>query len=622
MLRQYLFAVLLAAVLHNASAVWYKWGINKKTVSLKLLDIFRVKSESRFRVGLLRPLIIAESKVDSVLDPLTNLECNCLENVHGSLRSLLIQSSHVIRTFLPTAEPPQLRDPNSKDLVPTDISCSEKILSTELSLLNHQSSLLEELPVPLGTNMPMAILNMLAHSPHLLAHNRHLAYQPGAVAARDYHRQTDNVPLAPMLIPRNLASVIPGQYLVIFHEKSDDDASFTEILSGHIAWIESLCKEKNDNSKVKCAFDFHRLMGYSGVFSSDILQAIRRRPEVKYVEPNQKLCSYNQLHGDRKRGRKFHGSLANRQRSPKKKPAIATQRNAPWNLCRLSSLKPRPKGGRYFFPQKGGKGVDVYLIGSGINIDHSELKGRARRGINLTLSGLYTATDNDVIGHGTNCAGIIASSRFGVAKGANVIAVKIYESWTGSIEGLLCGLLWTMRAAEIGAASGRASVASVSIICDSSATVDSFFNMAVASGVHVVVGAGNDAADAGGFSPAAAKGPITVGATTKRDRVASYSNHGPSVDIFAPGSDIMTTGNAHKLSVNIASGTSLAVPHVAGVMALYLSLHPCTPEELKELIIKDSSKGLLKGVPPNTHNRLLCICPLLERINPAQDEHP
>lgn len=622
MLRQYLFAVLLAAVLHNTSAVWYKWGINKKTFSLKLLEHFQVKSESRFRVGLLRPLVITESKVDSVLDPLPNLEPKCLENAHYSLRSLLIQSSCLIRIFFPTTEPPQVRDPNSEDLVPTDISCSEKILNTESSLLNHQISLLEELPVTLVANMPMAILNFLTYSHHLLAHNLHLDFQPRSVAARDCHLQTDNVPLAPILIPRNRASVIPGQYLVIFHETGDDDASFNEILSGHIAWVESLCKEKNDNSKVKCPFDFHRLMGYSGVFSGDILQAIRRRPEVKYVEPNQKLCSYNQIHGDRRRGRKFHGSLAKKPRSPQKKPAIATQRNAPWNLCRLSSLKPRPKGGRYFFPQKAGKGVDVYLIDSGINIDHSELKGRARRGINLASSVLYAATDNDMVGHGTKCAGIIASSRFGVAKDTNVIAVKIYESWVGSIEGLLCGLLWTMRAAEIGAANGRASVASVSILCDSSPTVDAYFNMAVASGMHVVVGAGNHAADAGGFSPAAAKGPITVGATTKRDRIAGYSNYGPSVDIFAPGSDIMTTGNAHKLSVEIASGTSLAVPHVAGVMALYLSLHPCTPEELKELIIKDSSKGLLKGVPPNTHNRLLCICPLLERINHAQDEHP
>lgn len=97
---------------------------------------------------------------------------------------------------------------------------------------------------------------------------------------------------------------------------------------------------------------------------------------------------------------------------------------------------------------------------------------------------------------------------------------------------------------------------------------------AVDTGLHFAVAAGNDNRDACTFSPAAAKNPITVGASTIQDERAYFSNHGKCVDIFAPGLNIKSIWNTGKKSVNTISGTSMASPHIAGLAAYFLSIYP------------------------------------------------
>jgi cerevisin len=147
-----------------------------------------------------------------------------------------------------------------------------------------------------------------------------------------------------------------------------------------------------------------------------------------------------------------------------------------------------------------------------------------------------------------------------------------------------------------------------------SLTLEKAVNKAVEAGVHFAVAAGNDNEDACNYSPAAAEGPITVGASTNKDTMAFFSNHGSCVDIFAPGLDIKSTWIGGKNAVNTISGTSMASPHVAGVLALHLGQQQYTPDELKKLLKKQATRDTLAGLPDTTENLLLSIEPLLEEL--------
>jgi cerevisin len=117
---------------------------------------------------------------------------------------------------------------------------------------------------------------------------------------------------------------------------------------------------------------------------------------------------------------------------------------------------------------------------------------------------------------------------------------------------------------------------------------------------------GNDNKDACDYSPARAQKAITVGATTLFDERASFSNYGKCVDVFAPGQDILSIWNSNKYAT--ISGTSMASPHVAGLAAYLLSLEEgsdVTPKQIKDKIIKLSSRGVLDGIPSDTPNLLI-----------------
>jgi len=118
----------------------------------------------------------------------------------------------------------------------------------------------------------------------------------------------------------------------------------------------------------------------------------------------------------------------------------------------------------------------------------------------------------------------------------------------------------------------KGSVANMSLGGGKSPTLDQMVNKATELGLHFAVAAGNENRDACNSSPAAAEKAITVGATTITDERAYFSNHGPCVDIFGPGLNIKSVWN--NGGTNTISGTSMASPHVAGLMAYFLSLYP------------------------------------------------
>lgn len=156
--------------------------------------------------------------------------------------------------------------------------------------------------------------------------------------------------------------------------------------------------------------------------------------------------------------------------------------------------------------------------------------------------------DEDGNGHGTHCAGTIASKSYGVAKKAHVIAVKVLGSnGSGTNSDVIGGVQWALNDAKAhmeaakeevrltGKTKHKGSVANMSLGGGKSVSLDRAVNAAVKGGIHFAVAAGNDNRDACTSSPAAAELPVTVGASTLSDDRAYFSNFGPCVDIFAPG---------------------------------------------------------------------------------------
>ncbi|KAJ3131702.1 serine protease [Physocladia obscura] len=297
------------------------------------------------------------------------------------------------------------------------------------------------------------------------------------------------------------------------------------------------------------------------------------------------------------------------------------QDNPPWGLSRVShELKPDfDTVDDYVYFKNDGLGVDVYVIDTGININHIEFEGRAVWGATIPEGD----KDEDGNGHGTHCAGTISSKAYGVAKRANPIAVKVLRSnGSGSMSDVLKGVEFVARdhleknqenvSTSYGRTGNKKSVANMSLGGGKSDALDRAVDGAVSLGVHFAVAAGNNNADACRFSPAASKNSVTVLATTRDDDRAYFSNWGTCIDIGAPGYNILSTWIGSTNATNVISGTSMASPHVAGVIAAYLSRVDSgwdllEPDALKKKLIDVSVKNVIKGMPKlkGTKNRLL-----------------
>ncbi|GME33830.1 peptidase s8 s53 subtilisin kexin sedolisin protein [Neofusicoccum parvum] len=282
----------------------------------------------------------------------------------------------------------------------------------------------------------------------------------------------------------------------------------------------------------------------------------------------------------------------------------ATRGSAPWGLQRISQ-RGRVSGtasARTFTytysDTKLGQGVDVYVVDTGIYTSHQEFGGRARTGYS------YYSPSTDGNGHGTHCAGTIAGSTVGVASNANLIAVKVLANdGRGTSAGFIAGLDYvaSQHSSRQSASNFVASVASMSLGFDSRSTaVETAVRNLAAAGVHVVVAAGNSNTNACNSSPSALGGTgsttvLAIGASNINDAVASFSNTGPCVDVFAPGEGVVSAGYTSATSYRSLSGTSMACPHVAGLVAYNAAANANlrTPAAMKSAVKSGAISGVL-----------------------------
>ena len=355
-------------------------------------------------------------------------------------------------------------------------------------------------------------------------------------------------------------AAIPGHYIVVL----DVDAGGK---SGDLFAAATMTSDlTNAYGGVATNIYAYALNGFSAEMSEDQALKLSADPRVKFVEEDSVM------------------------------EATVTQTNPPWGLDRIGQ-RDLPLNQAYSYTTTGA-GVNVYIIDTGIRRTHTQFGGRAFVGFDAIGDGQNT---NDCNGHGTHVSGTVGGSTFGVAKGVRLFAVRVLNcSGSGTNSGVIAGVNW-VTANHI-----SPSVANMSLGGGASSALDTAVNNSINSGVTYTIAAGNANTNAANSSPARVAAAITVGSSTISDARSSFSNFGSVVDIFAPGSSILSAWRTSDTATATLSGTSMATPHVAGVAARFLQSNPgSSPATVRNEIVNQATLNHLSGIPSGTANRLL-----------------
>lgn len=356
----------------------------------------------------------------------------------------------------------------------------------------------------------------------------------------------------PLLVDSTLAPLlnaeieaVPGEYIVVFKDNVGANAVSAAIQDIQLSRDSAVMRE------------YSVIPGFAGRLSASDLRAVRADKNVAYVEPNG-IVRLNKVE-----------NVA----------ADGIDRIDQRNL---------PRDGLYDDHGRDGSGVDVYIIDTGIRPTHNEFTGRV--GVLRDFVGDGRTTDCQ--GHGTHVASTAAGTQFGVADGATVHGIRVLNcAGSGTFAGVIDGINFVA-----GHCNGDC-VANMSLGGGLFQAVNDAVTNAVASGIPFALAAGNENTDACTRSPASTPTAITVAAADDNDRRASFSNFGNCVDIFAPGVSILGADIGNDNDTQTISGTSMASPHVAGVMAQILDCNPgASPAEVENILEGAATGGIISDV--------------------------
>jgi len=361
---------------------------------------------------------------------------------------------------------------------------------------------------------------------------------------------------------------VPGQYIV----RLRDDVRDVPTLAAQIAILNGGRLDRIYTRAIK---------GFSVKISDAAAAALARHPLVQYVEQD----AWAKL--------------------------FAEQANPPsWGTDRVDQADlPLDQFYRY---NADGTGTNVYVFDTGVRPTHQDFAGRVQfvpAGVNGDFVGDGHGSAADCHGHGTHVAGSAAGATYGLAKNATIWAARVVNcSGGGQASMLIAALDWCVTGCV------RPAVVNMSLGYGNVQSVRDAARRVAEAGVSTTAAAGNGfygfPLDACGEAPAGEPTANTVGSTQRDDKESSFSNFGSCVDILAPGSSITSAWHTSDNATNTISGTSMATPHVAGAIALYLQANPnASPAEVSAALVQNSIPNTIvlhsSSVNGGTPNRFL-----------------
>ena len=336
------------------------------------------------------------------------------------------------------------------------------------------------------------------------------------------------------------------------------------------------------------------------------LQLTPDHDDVLHVYNNSAFKGFA-LYADRQRCSSLANmsSVAVLEKNAKVHKSVLTRSPAPWGLERISlgtagSSQIGLNSSYSYNNVTLGKGVDIYMIDTGLYTENVDFGGRATMAWpNSSIVG----TD----GHGTHTAGTAGSDTYGGASAANLIGVQALPDGTGSVALMVATINFVIHSHNVKKSNGSlvGSVMSMSLSMPDgviSDALDTAVNAAVGQGIHTVMAAGNHHADACKVSPSAVGGvngsAISVGSIGYANAVSWFSNTGPCVDVYAPGEQVLSTWINATDATHYLDGTSMSTPHVTGIVATQIAANASlaqNPAAMKAWLKSNALRGLVGG---------------------------
>ncbi|XP_011410142.1 PREDICTED: proteinase T-like [Amphimedon queenslandica] len=397
---------------------------------------------------------------------------------------------------------------------------------------------------------------------------------------------------------------VKARYIVFMTEESTDHH-----LDRVVRVLEKANRESNGHYVAKHIKKIRYVgKGFSATLSSSVVELLKKHPQSYSIESDLVIKRNNQ----ESRYEELDEFLTQQD---EESTGAKTSSGVEWNLDRIDQHD--GLNGAYN-PKGNGKGVDVYILDTGIRYTHDEFQGRAKYvgydAIDELVKTNSPKKGLDCNGHGTHCAATVGGKTYGVAKGVALYSARVLDcTGTGSIGGILDAMNYIIKKRKTSGTSRRA-VFSMSLGVKKNKGFNLAVNNAVKAGIVVASASGNQMSDSCMYSPGSAELSISVAASSKTDESASFSNIGLCTDIYAPGYDILSAGHDCDSCTASKSGTSMACPHVAGYAAIVLGLNgQYSPSDVKKEMIKVSSKKKINmnemtaSLATMTPNRLLYV---------------